>query len=446
VKLLHRRYEVLIGELEKAASLGVQLTDALAHDLTPELLDKIQDSLRIGLVDIESRLREWRDREGRRKQKILSLRARTGTSSPVIGEHLKVCEAYETKLLEFRSLLRQLGDAVAWILLRCDPRVIAPLFAPRHHFLSLDAGIVGPTQLIGQAHRSGRFLVLDNDLTRCVGAGDITVLPADRSNHTLPLSLEVKTKVHGDKLEEGVQMSVDVLGVVSNVSEHAALHKEFGEVLAMNDGTSPHRVGRPVTTQESKMKDQAELLLRMMSREREVLAPTRMNWSSLQNVIDKTLQGGSAYDIPENGIAIVGVRNKLGDNVPKTLEATITRLQADGFPKGEPYLSLDEFTENDRLSPFYPPIALWPIPSYQREALLSRRILLAGVFSSSLWNDVLAEEGLTLLIHPNGWVVQGGTELVRLDTIEVAKLRVGVAFGGISARAVARSLRITADS
>jgi hypothetical protein len=194
------------------------------------------------------------------------------------------------------------------------------------------------------------------------------------------------------------------------------------------------------------MKSQAELLVKLTSGERGLLEPAKMHWRTVRHVIDRTLQCGSAYDIPEKGIALVGVRNAMGDDVPKSLERRILSLQGDGFPKGEPYLTLDKFIEDDRLSPFFPPIAIWPIPTYQRAALLSRRVLLAGVFSSDVWDDALASEGLTLLVHPNGWVIQGGRELVRLDTVEVAKLRIGAAFGGVSPRSVARSLRSSADS
>jgi hypothetical protein len=437
-----RQYELFRREWEENALLGVRLIEALAEDLTPDRLDKAQAAIRHGLLDAESRVRAWRGRTRRREALIKALRVRSG-GGPVVGDHLRLCATYEDSLVQYRQMFRQLGDAVAWILLRNDPRVIAPLYSLRTHFLNLGVGIVGPTQVITQAHASEQFLVLDNDLTRCVGVGDITVFPAERSNHCLPISLELKTTSQDADISEGAEVTINASGAISSEVRQQELHKRFIEILGMSEGTSARTNARDNSKQETEMKSKVELLFKLTNMQRGILDPPTKHWNSLRNVLDRATQCGSAYDIPERGVAILAVRNHVGENSLGMLRHTLVRLQGDGFPKGEPHISLTDFQKDDRLSPFFPPVALWPIPSNQRAALLSGRLFLGGVFTSTVWTNALGQEGLSLSAQENGWVITGGVEEIRLDVIEVNKLRIGVAFGGVSPRSVARVLRLS---
>lgn len=118
---------------------------------------------------MEHRIREWKAYTGapQRDARIARYRRRYGPSAR-IGEHLRNCDLIAQELNQLRAILRQLGDAVAWAILRSDARIIRPLFAKRTHFLSEGPGLVGPVQLIISAHELGQFLVIDNDVTRCL--------------------------------------------------------------------------------------------------------------------------------------------------------------------------------------------------------------------------------------------------------------------------------------
>lgn len=220
MKRLAVRLEQLDVEVHRSAVLGCRLIDQLRRGLTPAALDDFQHGLRMGLLDVESRIREWRARQPRRAVKLKALRRRSGGGSPTIGAHLELCQRMEAQLEQLRRVLRQLGDALAWLVLREDVRVLAPLYAQRTHFLNPGAGLAGPTELIMRAHRTGQFLVLDNDLTRCLGQGDITVVPVD-GRWWMPLALECKTSASDEPLAEGSLVTTLLTSAVHEDALHA---------------------------------------------------------------------------------------------------------------------------------------------------------------------------------------------------------------------------------
>jgi len=91
-----------------------------------------------------------------------------------------------------RLLLRQIADAFVWHVLRLDARVILPLYREQTHSLPRREGLGGPAELARRAMQSGELFVFENDLTRCLGVGDLTVVFATRP-WTHPLTYEVKS-------------------------------------------------------------------------------------------------------------------------------------------------------------------------------------------------------------------------------------------------------------
>jgi hypothetical protein len=444
MKGLERRIWRLRDERHQAAVLGCRFSDAFRDARSPEVLDNFQHALRMGLLDIEARLRSWQERSLRRPRKIKALRKRAGGGSALIGEHIQLAKAHEEDLGAFREMLRQFGDSIAWAVLSYNPRLIYPLFGFRTHHLNTGVGITAVAHVIIEAHKSGEFLVIDNDLTRCLGIGDITVVRADSRRGGLPLPLELKARLHGSQLVEGSEVSVNFVGALLTNSAQAQLHADFVAALHLNVGLSDDA---PATRspQLTEMTARAEWLIQMVSEPRAGLNAKREHWRSLRNVLDRALQTGGAYDSPEPGIAHMAVRLSKGDDSASTMVNLMHRMQSEGFPRGHSSLTLGEFTTDDKLSTIAPPIAIWPLPLAQRAALLSGRVFLACAFTSSLWDDALRREGLSIERRPDQWLVRGGHRVLQLDNLEVLKLRVGVAFGGISPQDAASGLRRTAD-
>jgi hypothetical protein len=444
MKGLTRKLSILREERHTAATIGCKLSDAFKNETTAKILDGCQHALRVGLLEVEDHLRSWQRRAKLRSKRIKALRKRAGGGSALIQEHLKLGITCESFLQEYRGMLRQFGDALAWTALRHDSRVIFPLFGTRTHHLNPGVGIAAVTHVIIEAHKTGDFLVLDNDLTRCIGVGDITVLRADPRRVTLPLSLELKSRLHGVALTEGAEVSVNFAGTLFNDSSQAELYSDFVAALGLNSGISSDAPVTP-SPQITELTTRAKLLVQMVSESRARLNARQEHWQSLRNVLDRALLTGGAYDSPEKGVAYMAVRIREGDNSEGTMTALLGRMQGEGFPQGQPSLTIGDFIKDDRLSTVAPPIAVWPIPLEQRAALLSGRIFLGCVFSSTLWDDVFKGEGLVIQRRRDEWIVRGGQQDMLLDNLEVLKLRAGVAFGGISPRHVAASIRAIAD-
>jgi hypothetical protein len=245
-------------------------------------------------------------------------------------------------------------------------------------------------------------------------------------------------------LVEGAEFTVNFVGAMLTDSPQAELHGDFVAALGLNIGVSDEAPATP-SPQLTEMTARAEWLVQMVSGRRAGLNARREHWRSLRNVVDRALQTGGAYDSPERGIAYMGVRLSRGDDSARVMVDLMHRMQSEGFPRGQPSLTLGEFITDDRLSTIAPPIATWPLALAQRAALLSGRVFLACVFSATLWDDAFAVERLTIERRPDQWIVCGGRDVLQLDNVEVLKLRMGVAFGAVSPQDVAARLRRAAD-
>src|SRR4051812_29119446 len=98
MQALKRRVRLLKEERERAALLSCRLIDAFNADVTPQLLNGVQDALRVGLLEVEARIRSWDDTSTLRKKKIKSLKTRRGGGSPAVGEHIEHRAAYRRLL------------------------------------------------------------------------------------------------------------------------------------------------------------------------------------------------------------------------------------------------------------------------------------------------------------------------------------------------------------
>jgi hypothetical protein len=183
------------------------------------------------------------------------------------------------------------------------------------------------------------------------------------------------------------------------------------------------------------MERRAKVLLRVTA-PRERLARRQSYWRLIETVIAKAQQFGTAFDQPEQGLVYAAVRVRNGENTKKMIASLTARL-SEHVPPGEPILTTDEFAQEDSFSAVMPPIALWPLPLQQRAALLSGDTLLACVFRSDVFDRAFTEAGLAIERTAGAWRLSGPGDAIMFDKLEVAKLRLGIAFNAMSPRELA---------
>lgn len=459
MKRLAVRLEQLDVEVHRSAVLGCRLIDQLRRGLTPAALDDFQHGLRMGLLDVESRIREWRARQPRRAVKLKALRRRSGGGSPTIGAHLELCQRMEAQLEQLRRVLRQLGDALAWLVLREDVRVLAPLYAQRTHFLNPGAGLAGPTELIMRAHRTGQFLVLDNDLTRCLGQGDITVVPVD-GRWWMPLALECKTSASDEPLAEGSLVTTLLTSAVHEDALHAGLHARFADALGLLNGRPPGGAApaeepppesdtasptdsdaapAAASRQEAEMLGRVRILAETLVERPEIVGTSRQQWDVVRRVLRRALATGWAADVAERGL-VIGAASTPPDRAET--EKHLAAVKAAAKDCGCPALlnSTANLAMQDALSGLVPPVALWPLTADERGAVLSGQVVVTVHQAPDLWERAFADRGFALATEEGEWVLWRGTlPPARFDQLQVLALRSAVG-SGVSPASVALSL------
>lgn len=438
---LASRPSVIRNEARQAARLACMSAELLRHLGSAdraEVLDQAQTYLRLALLEVEDALRLWRRRSPRRPHWIKRYK-RKGGSVDLVQSHLRYCSEVEQALIELRATIRQGGDALAWSVLREDARVIAPLARVRTHHLTNGPGLAAVVQLIDDLHSDARLLALDNDLTRCLGSGDLTVVPSSTS-WRLPLIVECKTTPPSEPLAVGTQVVINMSAPLATDDEHRALHDLFTQVIGGQIGTLDRVAWERDATQATEMLEDANSLLRSLVTRPELLASSRHSWQTMRNVLAKAMATGGAFDIAEPGVWFVSVRNRLGDDAESETSRLLTRLRDLGCDPTWPTVTTGDLAMRDRLAAIVPPIALWPQPRYLRVALLSGDLFLACIMSENLWVEAFRDETLELKSDSRGWAVAGGKDVIRFDPLERAKLLAGVAFGGVSPRGVARAV------
>src|SRR5438094_2223034 len=94
-------------------------------------------------------------------------------------------------------------------------------------------GLGGPAELARRAMHSGEFLVIENDLTRCLGVGDLTVVfAARRWKH--PISYEVKSSAR-PAWRLGAELQIEAIAAVSDDPADVELHERFTAATGFGD-------------------------------------------------------------------------------------------------------------------------------------------------------------------------------------------------------------------
>lgn len=421
----------------RLAVTGCAAIDLLLRKVTPADLQKFQEYLASELLSAESRLSVLTVRKGRRSERIRALIRRAPELRTRLHQHRTALITREKLLRDRCGVLRQLGDACAWIVLRGDPRLLVPLYgAERSHRLPTGLGFDGPWEILNQLHATGEFLVIANDLTRCLGIGDLTITPLNRS-WTAPLSLEIKSRPG-----EGRFAEIEMFSAYANHPEFQALFADVVRALNLQE-TEPGAVrDARIQRQMQELLERLSVVFELRAKPRErTRAAKERHWRTVETVLNRAYMAGSAFDEPEPGVLFTAIR--VYQN--RAVEASIRRLTEIAAEQGQPLsgATTRDLFEAPKISPVVPPIALWPITGDLRNSLLAGRLFFAVYVARDAWSKAFSDLGINWREEGGCWHLDLDGEKVILDRIETARAKLGVVFAGVSPRSAAAAIRAT---
>ncbi len=224
----------------ETANSSCAMFDSVGRALSPSHLQGAQDGLRRQLLWVEDAIRSLRWRNGRRAMRWQRVLAQDPKNRGLQKKHQALLSTRLIVLQTQRRILRQIGDGLAWLILGEDPRLLALLYGERTHMLPQGLGLGGPMMLARKAHDSGKYYVLENDLTRCLGMGDLTVVPADRG-WIRPLSLEIKSK---GQWKEGAEVKIGAIAIEYDHPVDAELYRDVRGTVGLKDSRSTNLSAR----------------------------------------------------------------------------------------------------------------------------------------------------------------------------------------------------------
>ncbi len=402
------------------------------------LLD-MQAALRRDLLWVESRLRTVRGRAKALRRRLAARAKRDPASRDSVLKHMATLVVRERVLVLRRLLLRQIADAFAWLVLRLDARLILPLYREQTHQLPRGEGLGGPAELARRAMHSGEFLVIENDLTRCLGVGDLTVVfAARRWKH--PISYEVKSSAR-PAWRLGAELQIEAIAAVSDDPADVELHERFTAATGFGDLPATMR-SREQPAQTAEQLSAAELVRAAKGVVGQRLSgPSRLAWKTLGTVLTRALADGASYDIAERGVVFMAIRS-IEDQAPEAVSKDLFEKVRDlpGFGSECKIATSVDLRHNDEWSALALPIVLWPVSQAVRAALLCGELFLACVVRPDAWREAMKSEGLEFTEERRGWTVTGPSKATHIDVLEAGKLTLGVAFSGVSPREIAAGL------
>src|ERR1051326_6163563 len=408
------------------AGLACFIADLDPADFTAEVAHVHHDWVRRQRLWAEYRLRTIRARGSSRKKRL------KGFTGPARGIVNRVLAERERQLGSQVRILQQIGDTIAWRALRGDARLFAALYAPRPHQLPLGTGIGGPLMVARKPRESGEFYVIENDLTRVLGQGDLTAAWAKREWHR-PLYLEVKTR--GEWME-GATAELFVTAIEIDSPVDRDMYAEYCRIAGLED-PPPGLQFRHDEDQVEGMLVGGEVMLRVTEqRPPDLPAGSSQVWRAIRNVLERALSDGASYDLIERGLGVAAVRATDGaDSIARSTE-TMDRLRELGLT--ESVGSAPDFLTTAPWSALAAPIPMWPLPRRVRVALLVEELFSIVVSSPSVWRDAFHDVGVTLETRGKRWLLKGAHDSRVLDMVDVLRLTLGVAFSGVSPREAAR--------
>lgn len=439
VRALRRHIEALLEENENFARTGCKLVTVLEKDLSTKVLDGGQkDWLRPLLVATETRLSRLSDRRDRQGELLERRVERRPELRSQLGEHQQLLKVRRRVLRQRRRILRQVGDALAWIICGMEPQILAPLSAPgRRQHVPGGIGGFGPRNLRTRAHQTGDYYVVENDLTRCLGVGDLTVVPADAVGSHRVYPMEIKS--HGRLKEGGVAEIEAIIPTAEDDEDDREFLETFTDQLGLVDApdSNVEYRGRE-RRQMEEIVDQTETLRKNIGGITvRIPNPTLTHIDSIRQILHRADINGAGWDFPERGLAFAAVRVGEGFDAVGLLSRAVESLKRAGLgkdPTEERFVASSyEIHRTDRTAAYIRPIALWPLSIRHRTMLLSEQIIFVAWHDSDRIGAAFADRGLDLDWTEGRWTIEKeGREPLVLNRIEVGKATASVLFSGAS--------------
>lgn len=432
MRTLENKLKQLEGENQKIALAGCHLLADIRHSTAFHEITELEDFLRFGLLDTESCLGTLRKRVHSRSRHV---KRRVGRR-PELGKMVQKHAAFLRRRLEIlsdrREILLQLGDGLAWQVLHRDIRRILPLYVRRTHELPATIGLLGPLQLKRELQKTGHLLALENDLTRCCGQGDLTVVRLDRPDAT-PLLIEVKTHA-GEGLKEGASLELLVITAHTNLPVDQETYQIVADAIGGVPNIDQMKTSPRTERQAEEILASTEVLARVTRTGAHRLnRRAKHHWRTMTEVLRKADAFGSAYDVPEAGLAyfavsLRGIQQNL-EGIRSSRNRFMESLGDWGSLRGASTVDIKSLPQ---LSARVLPIALWEIPLELRAKLLTGEL----GFNTFMAEHVLMEEftarGIGFVEKDGAWELHIEEDVYHLDEIEVCAAEISMAMTGLS--------------
>lgn len=437
VEALRRHVEQLLQTNEHYARVGCAVADLFRYDLDPDLFGRFQDEwLRPLLKETENRLQSFRRQRARRDALHESRVARRPELGRKLGDHQQLLYIRREVLHQRRRILRQIGDAIAWIACGMRPRILVPLSAEdQTHHLPSGLGGFGNVAARRMAHTAGGYIVVENDLTRCLGIGDLTVVSLEAIGSHRTYGVEVKTR---GELAEGEEVRIDfILATGDGLAEDEAFLDDFTEVIGARTGASDQDLTERGEQQVEKLVERTRLMREGLGRIGATVGwPQMRHLGSVVEVVRRAELFGRGWDQPEPGLLYGAVERATTEDFGRVIQRSRDEAERAGFPlqsEALVFATSDEFGREARGAAHLTPIALWPLPRGQRTKILSEKIIFYTWFDSNRWDEAFERSGLTRREEEGHWIVESPEgETVTLDRLEVAVTTASVLFSGAS--------------
>lgn len=427
----------------ETARYGCEWIDLLLSGTSSIVVDKLQEALWVYITDTEGELQKLNRRDKRRRTRWGRMPTPDRDRAELRRLHLEQMERRRTMLEERRQILRCIGDACAWIVLRADPSTIHALCAgDRTHFLAAEGpGPLGPRCVMESAHASGKFLVLNTDVTRCLGVGDLVAVPTD-GLWARPLAFEVKTVSVGEQHAE-----IRLIGARPVLSHEAEILDRFSRATGF-EITDPF----PLREREARQAEEiqqgaARIFERLLGITNVLDASCENHWPIVELVLQRTQETGAAFAATQDGIVYAAIRNAPGDDAA-AFNAELLQELADAGVRSADYqfFSSLELSGSDSLASIVLPVLLWKLPPGQRIALLNNELHFHSFVRRDVWHEAFGQHGLEWREEHGWWqLTRTGRQMV-FQPVQVAKFMFDAAFSALSPDAVARVIAQALDA
>lgn len=353
-----------------------------------------------------------------------------------LDRHQRLLEMREEVLERRRSMLRHIGDAVAWTACRSEPRIIWGLFdSDKDHSMPTGAGAIGHRVVRRRGNASGEYFVVENDLTRCLGIGDLTIVPREARGKHRVYPAELKT--HGTP-EVGERAHTELHFMVEEGDptdqEYVAA---FAETVGASSATS-QTVGQKVREQREEISEGRQAVAKWLSRlAGGVSPPPQDNLEAMKAALNHGMETGLGFTFPERGrIGYAAIRGegfemKSADQVDEVMKETGLGPDNKHVIRANTAHILRFEDSSTALSP----IPLWSLPQEHRALLLSGDLILEARYDSFVLKEAMEERGIKLERQSGGshWTFElPNGQTVALDFLGMAELTSRITFEGVS--------------